>query len=64
MRAIPPRFYINLQWRLRPGEFWTSTGICDAAIHGITISFRILRTDATIDDQQVADRYGAELVGE
>lgn len=56
--------YIQLQWRLQPGEFWTSTGICDAAMHGITINFQVPRNDGTIDDQQVADRFGAELVKE
>jgi len=56
--------YINLQWRLQPGGFTTSTGICDAWRDGMTINFQIPRNDATIDDQQVADRYGAELVKE
>lgn len=61
MSAIPSHCWIALQWRLRP---ITLTGICDAAMYGITINFFVPRPNATIDDQVVADRYGAELVKE
>lgn len=64
MSTLPSHCYIALQWRLRPGEFWTLDGICDAAMHGIMINFFIPRSDGTIDDQTVADRFGAELVKE
>ena len=60
----PSHCYIQLQYRLRPGEFITATGICDAWRDGITINFQIPRNDGTIDDQTVADRFGAELVKE